>query len=222
MHHLPTRSVPTRRGAFSLIELIVTISIIALLIAILLPALPLAIDSARRVACGSNLKNVGAAVEMYKNDFKEVFPLARYMSNPWLSGLNGDIREEEAEMALPSLPEATDAYMGEDSAAWVCPGDKVIAETPYTDAGGVSRTCGASYTYVFALAGQPYEQTFFATFLERQPVDTPVSYDFDGGTFVIDDRFGGGNVTADFFHATRNVLFADSHVGRYGSDGTAR
>jgi prepilin-type N-terminal cleavage/methylation domain-containing protein/prepilin-type processing-associated H-X9-DG protein len=54
-----------RRRGFSLVEVIVVIAIIAMLVALLLPAVQSARESARRVQCGSNLKQVGLAVLGY-------------------------------------------------------------------------------------------------------------------------------------------------------------
>lgn len=64
-----------RRG-FTLLELMVVITIISILAAILLPALARAREAARRIKCASNLRQMGLVFLMYANENSDMFPPA--------------------------------------------------------------------------------------------------------------------------------------------------
>jgi prepilin-type N-terminal cleavage/methylation domain-containing protein len=68
----------SRKNGFTLIELLVVIAIIALLLSIVVPAMRMAKEHAKRMICGTNLKSIGTAVVTYAQLNNDLLPPTRY------------------------------------------------------------------------------------------------------------------------------------------------
>lgn len=84
--------------AFTLLDVLVSIAVIALLIAILAPTLTKVQETSRRVVCASNLRQAGLALQMYADDWRGLLPPSAF-----LRGGSGDTAEM---MTLRLPPEA--------------------------------------------------------------------------------------------------------------------
>ena len=105
-----SQPVLRRARAFTLIELLVVIAIIAILAAMLLPALAKAKSKAKRVSCTSNMRQVGLVLMMYAGDNKETFP---YSNKGWWG------------MPLVDLLKLENPYVSTNNRAFYkCPADR--------------------------------------------------------------------------------------------------
>ena len=93
----------SKRNAFTLIELLVVIAVIALLMAVLLPALQRARNQARKVMCQSNLRQFGTVLRMYVEDNEGRIPTGTATAL-WL--LRGSSQGEQHHQD-PNVPEVS-------------------------------------------------------------------------------------------------------------------
>ena len=89
MHYRLTDMTHGRRAGFTLLEVIIAIGIIALLLALLLPALERAREQANNLRCATNLNQIGVALVIYSNDNHGQYPRTTYIPGaPLCAGTN--------------------------------------------------------------------------------------------------------------------------------------
>ena len=78
------------RKLFSLVELLIVASVIAILLALLLPALGKARATAQRINCASNMKQLGIGFAQYQADYEDFYPLVGSVGNWTQNGVSDD------------------------------------------------------------------------------------------------------------------------------------
>src|SRR5688500_9789670 len=98
--------------AFTLVELLVVIGIIALLIGILMPALSKAREQANAVKCMSNQRQIGQALVMFTNEHKGFLPKAWFNDGVLWSQMNGGKRTWQFQDPMFGWTYILSLYMG--------------------------------------------------------------------------------------------------------------
>ncbi len=144
-----------RTLGFTLVELLLVITIIAIIVSITIPALGGARETSRRVACLANLKSMGTGLQAYMNDSKDLLPRVRPIHDP--AGNQNDLSLLDVMVAYLSIPAPEREDPTNPNSPWIhvadvlkCPSDR-IGKDPATNFEPLWRSSGFSYEY---LAGE--------------------------------------------------------------------
>jgi len=212
------------RAAFTLVELLVVLAIIAILAAILLPALARGKDSARRAQCTGNLHQFGIATQMYWDDhngdcFRYVFGTTNFGQIYWFGWLGPGA---EGQRPFDVTRGALYPYF-QGRGVEVCP------SLNYSMAQFKLKATGAAYGYGYNLylsasQSQPpvkvtqirraADLTLMADAAQVNTFEAPASpsHPMLEEFYYVDNTSRPPN--AHFRHAQKaNVVFCDAHVG---------
>lgn len=115
-----TKSKRMRTCGFTIVEMLVVIAIIGILVALLLPAVQTARESARRVACANNLHQIGVALSNYESARRQ-FPPGRDGRNSWQHSWATQVLpmiEEDALFTKYDFKQAWDSVNDEADGNW--------------------------------------------------------------------------------------------------------
>lgn len=228
--HAALRPKPSSRShAFSLLEVLVVISVIALLVALLVPSLARNRERARTVICQSNLKEWGRAMMMYADDHRGSLPFENRPKTP-------------ADQADPDRPwgpvEDADGDRVWDATGWICwfdVLDKYLGASPGAEAHINVKTCPTvsrgdpnieeSYRMNSKLAEHNPESPYYMPFRKldtlKRPAQTILLFDGDvgGSTISFKGRWrhkassdSKGDDVNYRHNRQANFLFTDWHV----------
>jgi prepilin-type N-terminal cleavage/methylation domain-containing protein len=194
--------VPKCRRGFTLIELLVVIAILAILAGLLFPVFARAREKARSTVCLSNLRQLGAAMAMYCQDYDGRFPWGVDPADRYCPEIWSGYPQWQAQLAvMPFLHDALNPYVRSHQ-AWHCPSDTGYSVLEDTNS---------------ALKAEPTSYEVFDTsYVWRTEIcfvgATTESLRDPSGTNVLFDGHGGWHGGRSYEAKRWNVLFGDFHV----------
>jgi prepilin-type N-terminal cleavage/methylation domain-containing protein/prepilin-type processing-associated H-X9-DG protein len=166
--------MPRHRDAFTLIELLIVIAIIAFLIGIVLPSLGAARLTARATACGVKLQQLGVSLNLYLNDFDNRLPQALGPVAPGVDSVIGALFGGKKGV----LPFYGISTIGAERR----PLNRYVA-----GAEGASDTNGGEFELLAYRS--PVDKGVGATGIPFPPYNTAASmYDFIGSSYTLNDH----------------------------------
>ncbi|MEY2408988.1 MAG: hypothetical protein QOF48_1658 [Verrucomicrobiota bacterium] len=216
---------PGCRGhrGFTLVEMLVAIAIIAVLAALLLPALSGAKGRGRAVACMNNLKQLATAHTLYADENQELFvnnhgtQETLRTAQSWVNNIQ-DWLDGDGNTNLSLLTSGKLApYLHQETAVFKCPSDRSVANNGprirsvslnslVGDPGELTNRFNPQLTQFYKLTDIP-DPSHVYVFLDEHP-DT-----LNDGFFMNRwDELLWGNLPGSFHNGAANLSFADGHV----------